>query len=1070
MQKPEQLHKSLRVVARLLPVHLVLVAGMLQGQALSPRFERLSVEHGLSFNQVNSILQDSRGFMWFGTMNGLNKYDGYKFTVYNLVPGDTNSLPARLVNLMHEDANGDIWTGGIGRLARYDRKNDRFIRCLPDQVLNSWSEEHATRFHTGGMWFATNGGGLYRYDGSTGTFSHFRHNPLDSHCITSDTLTCVMVDRTDVLWIGGTRGLTSLDRTRRKFRHYAQGPKTRVWELYEDPDTSRGQVWIGAEDGLYLFDRKKDSLSRFTNEFGARSNDIRTIYRDSKGRIWVGMMSGIAMFDLSTGRFTGYQDELGANDWGGVRAWHFQEDGKSTMYLCGNISRLRIFDEATHRWRFITTSMDHEPDFLTMVSDNAGTLWFGTLMDGVLKVDPARKPFTMYKHVPGDPASMSSSLATGISQDSAANVWVGTHAGLDRLDAATGKFTHFRHDARNRRSLSHDFIWPVLENSRGALWVGTRDGLDRLDRTKGTFEHFLQGMWVTSLFQDKHDTLWVGIIDGRLAQYHHSSPTFRFHPPRYTRPAFEVHAMTEDREGLLWLGVALAGLTTYNRRTNEWSQYDADPDSPNGKKTVGAFGALALLVDHHGTLWVSSGGLLKYDKLSDTFTTYAPNERISGILEDDKGNLWLSTTGGVLRFNPQSEQLTRYGPDEGADLGSWSGPTGYRSRAGEMFFGGSNGLLRFHPDSVRDNTFVPPIVITRFSKFNRPVQLDTTISEKKAIELSYKDNMITFEFAALNFTSPAKNQYAYQMAGFDTGWVYCGTERKATYTNLDGGHYVFKVKGSNNDGVWNEAGTSIAVIITPPLWATWWFRGFAFMTLLITVGGTIRYVEKRKLMRRIEQLEQEGALERERTRISQDMHDDVGARLTEIGILSEMVKKDIVGGGRAATHAQRISEASREVIANISEIIWAINPANDSVDDLAAYLRQYASRYLEPTSVKPRFDFPDEMPFHQLTAEQRRNVFLVVKEALNNVVKHSGATEVLTKLDFPVAGIGISIDDNGRGFDTAMPSRFGNGLRSMEKRMADIQGMFAVHSEPGKGTRIVLSIPMIRKQSHGTQS
>jgi signal transduction histidine kinase len=528
--------------------------------------------------------------------------------------------------------------------------------------------------------------------------------------------------------------------------------------------------------------------------------------------------------------------------------------------------------------------------------------------------------------------------------------------------------------------------------------------------------------------------------------------------------------MTEDREGLLWLGVALAGLTTYNRRTNEWSQYDADPDSPNGKKTVGAFGALALLVDHHGTLWVSSGGLLKYDKLSDTFTTYAPNERISGILEDDKGNLWLSTTGGVLRFNPQSEQLTRYGPDEGADLGSWSGPTGYRSRAGEMFFGGSNGLLRFHPDSVRDNTFVPPIVITRFSKFNRPVQLDTTISEKKAIELSYKDNMITFEFAALNFTSPAKNQYAYQMAGFDTGWVYCGTERKATYTNLDGGHYVFKVKGSNNDGVWNEAGTSIAVIITPPLWATWWFRGFAFMTLLITVGGTIRYVEKRKLMRRIEQLEQEGALERERTRISQDMHDDVGARLTEIGILSEMVKKDIVGGGRAATHAQRISEASREVIANISEIIWAINPANDSVDDLAAYLRQYASRYLEPTSVKPRFDFPDEMPFHQLTAEQRRNVFLVVKEALNNVVKHSGATEVLTKLDFPVAGIGISIDDNGRGFDTAMPSRFGNGLRSMEKRMADIQGMFAVHSEPGKGTRIVLSIPMIRKQSHGTQS
>jgi signal transduction histidine kinase len=320
--------------------------------------------------------------------------------------------------------------------------------------------------------------------------------------------------------------------------------------------------------------------------------------------------------------------------------------------------------------------------------------------------------------------------------------------------------------------------------------------------------------------------------------------------------------------------------------------------------------------------------------------------------------------------------------------------------------------------------------------------------------------VFSFEFAALNYTSSDKNQYAYKLEGFDNDWIYCGTRRYATYTNLDGGEYIFRVKGSNNDGVWNETGTSIAVIITPPFWVTWWFRGFAFITMFVSIGGGIRYVEMRKLKRRIERLEQERALERERTRISQDMHDEVGAGLTEIGILSELAKSNIQDPGEAAKHIQRVAETSRETIASIGEIIWAINPKNDLLDDVVAYLRHFAARYLGSTAIKLEFDTPETVPDFHLSAEARRNIFLVVKEAIHNIVKHSQATAVFITISFTKEHLDILVKDNGKGFSSEDFSRFGNGLRNMERRIKNIGGTFVIESKPGEGTRVAIAVEL----------
>ena len=383
-----------------------------------------------------------------------------------------------------------------------------------------------------------------------------------------------------------------------------------------------------------------------------------------------------------------------------------------------------------------------------------------------------------------------------------------------------------------------------------------------------------------------------------------------------------------------------------------------------------------------------------------------------------------------------------------------------RLRSGELCFGSQNGFTMFHPDSIKENTHIPPIVITGFRKFDKPIDIRQANGQSGAIEVSYKENIFSFEFAALDFVRPEKNQYAYKLEGFDRDWVYCGTRRSAMYTNLDGGEYVFRVKGSNNDGVWNEEGTSMAVIITPPFWKTWWFRIAFFVTIAGSIGGTIRYVGVRNLQRRLRDLEQQHALERERLRISRDMHDEVGANLTEIAILSELVRRDIQKPKEAEINVQKISEKARELIDNISEIIWAINPQNDRLDDVTSYIREFASEYFEMTSINCRFDFPADMPDHLLSAEVRRNIFLTIKEAINNVVKHSGAT--LVTLHCGVSGyeVEFGVQDNGRGFNIETLSGQGNGLLNMKKRIEDINGNFQIESQLGKGTKILLSVSL----------
>jgi ligand-binding sensor domain-containing protein/signal transduction histidine kinase len=850
------------------------------------KFERLSVEHGLSQCTVGAIFQDSRGFLWFGTADGLNRYDGYSFKHYKHDPSDTNSLSGNDISAIAEDQSGRLWIG-------------------------------------------TAGGGLNKFDRQRGKFIRYKHKPEDHESLSSNMILVIYMDTFGMLWIGTDAGLNAFD------------PKT--------------EKFIG-----YQHDVK--------NPNGLSHNVINAIYEDKAKALWIVTAGGLDQFDRKTGTFE----------------------------------------------HFIVTP--HPEEGIHVIhEDHTGTFRIGMTQSGLKTFDRRTKTFLQHdQHDPRDSTTLCDNLVNSICEDLTGALWVGTKTGLNRFDRERENFTNYRNEAGKRLGLSREGISAICEDKQGNLWVGG-DGLKKYDRRKGQLSFYMPQ------------------LDNPNSLSHRA-----------------VTTIYEDRKGRLWIGTQ-NGLNQFDGASETFTRYLNDPANPH---SLGHNYVKTFFEDQAGNLWIgTTDGLNKLDLTTETFTRYyekdgLPNTFIYGVLGDDHGNLWMSTNKGLSKFNPVTKKFRNYDLKDGLQSYEFNTGAYHRSkRTGEMFFGGINGINIFHPDSVKDDPYVPPIVLTDFKKLDLPVELDGDVAELEEIKIAYQDNVFSFEFAALDFTHPEKNQYAYMLEGVDRDWVHCGTRRFARYTNLDPGRYTFKVKGTNHDGVWNERGASLKIIIVPPFWMTWWFRTLAAVVVLGAFAGAVRYFSLAKLRRRLE-------LEKERTRISKDMHDEIGAGLTKVAILSELAQRDCAHPEKLETHLQKISETAHELVDNISEIIWAINPQNNAFDNLAVYLRKYAAHYFEMTPVRYRLDFPEAAPGYPISAEFRRHIFMVVKEAIHNIVKHAKATEVEMQMVSYDHTLEIQIHDNGRGFSPETVNGGGNGLRNMSKRMAEVGGKFEIQSQPSQGTTV----------------
>jgi len=801
------------------------------------RFTALTGEEGLSSGNVYGIAQDDHGLLWFATGDGLSRYDGYSFRTYRFERGNPNSLTNNTVQAILEGQGGVLWLGTTGGgVDRFDPATETFTHFKHDpKDPNSLSGNNIPPYglyqdRQGALWVGTIDSGLNRLDPATGTFKHYHHDPQDANSLSSDSIEIVYQDSGGIMWIGTSdAGLNRLDPVSGQITRYVANPDdpqalpyVLVYATYED---RAGTFWVGTEKGFGTLDRQTGRFTRYAiapdQPDTASLNSIERFHEDAAGNLWLGTGgAGVLKFDRQQRQIVQYKNDPG--DPQSLRnnfVDDFHEDPSGTLWVAtlgggANAFSTRPPKFAVYRHEASNSNSVADNFILSIFEDQTGIVWIGN--DRTLnRWDRQSNIWQVYRNDPNDPASISNGSVTAVQEDPDGTLWFGTFlGGLNRFDPSTGQFKAYRFDASDSHSLGDDIVRSLYRDSSGVLWVGGwNNGLSRFDRTTETFQRYMPD-------PGKPDSLSAG----------------------------SVTDIYEDGAKTLWVATEGGGLNRFDPATGKFTRFQNDPQNlaslPDDAVRV-------LYEDHSGQFWVgTAGGLCAFDRAKGTCTTVytqkdvLPNDTIEGILEDGQGNLWISTNSGLVRFNPQAKTFRNYDVLDGLQSNEFNVFTAfYKSpRTGEMYFGGINGFNVFDPSQVTDDPFVPPVVLTDFRLSGKSVPvggdsaLKKTINETDGLTLPYNQNSLSFEFSALSYVAPAKNQYRYKLDGFDADWIRVDSkERLAVYTNLDAGNYVFRVQGTNEDGVWNEQGTSIKITITPPWWGTWWFSGAVVVILLALV-------------------------------------------------------------------------------------------------------------------------------------------------------------------------------------------------------------------------------------------
>lgn len=855
----------------------------LDSQEPEIKFDHIGTGDGLSQSFVRSIFQDSRGYMWFGTNDGLNRYDGYSMKVYKHDPDDPGSIADSYVESLYEDSMGNIWIGAGNKLDLFDSETEKIIHFIhnPDDPLTINDGNISAIFEdkSGAVWL-TSDKGINRYDRKKGTFTRFVHNKSDPRGLSANRVWKLIEGPGNKMWAGTEKSLDCIDPETGKVSIYnpvnEQGESIffTVRQIYVDTTRQRPVLWLGTTAGLYKFEPDSRKFTSFMNDDAdPESNDINSLCYDKKDHLWIGAKKGVSKFNLKTEKIVYYsRSSLEVSNLSNEHVRKIYIDRKDDIWVCtygGGIARYNRQYDVFMQYRH-DNAVPHSLGSNTVVDiyeDQAGILWFAVWGMGLSKYDRNKNKFPHYRNVPGNKNSLSGNIVMAIYEDSEETVWIGTrNEGLNKFDKKSGKFVHFKHDPLNPHSINNNTIFAITEDRQGNLWLGTDGGLHKYDKKSGRFTRYkhdpddnttISGDTQFSVTEDRFGYIWAGGWDTGLSRLDPKTGRFKnYHYQAGDKTSISgqgIWDIFESSAGDLWV-TTWDGINKYDYKTDSFTSYTFDADSPGGIP-VESIGCVTESSD--GTLWFGthSGGLSKLNEKTGSFETFTskdglPNDVVYGILEDDEGNLWLSTNNGISRFNPGTREFHNYDTSDGLQNNEFSLGASYKTREGMMIFGGINGYNAFYPSTISESTYRAPIVITDFQMFNRSVEisqeidgrviLDQSLASAGEITLSYRHNYFAFEFSSLHYSSPEKNLFAFKMEGFDKEWNYTGAGRRfAVYTNLDPGNYTFKVKGTNSDGLWNEEETSLGITITPAWWATWWFRIIAGLVLFGLIFGSI---------------------------------------------------------------------------------------------------------------------------------------------------------------------------------------------------------------------------------------
>lgn len=787
-----------------------IVLPMVDGNAI--RFRRFSTEDGLSQTMVTQIVQDDQGFIWFASLYGLNRYDGYKFKTFKHEPGRPNSLSGVHNYSLFKDRSGALWIGFEEFLDKFDPVTETATHYrIGDAEGETFPVRNISQDHSGMLWLGTRAG-LYRFNPSTGQTTRYRHDPNNPFSLSSDVIKCTGEDKEGTLWVGSSEGVDAFD--------WKAGKVTLHIPLHEGGEMSFqedhfGVLWIAhvTGGGLAAFDRNTNTLTEYSVHAAHLSDELTgmlSVLEDRDGTLWFGTMGdGILKFDRKGHKFIRYR--------------HDPSNSESLG----------------------------EDDVSTLFQDREGNIWAGLHMMAANTFAPRPPLFEKFKHQPGNINSFSGTMVNGIYEDRRGTLWISAIDALNRVDRKTGKYTFYRmgRPQMNWRPTS------IVEDRSGFLWVGSNGkGLFRFDLRTGQFKEFRQSLtdrfslsndYVNRLFIDHAGRLWAVTEDG-LDRFDPATSRFTVHRAEKESAEQADLDVEEDRDGALWIGADPSGLQRFDpstgRFTNIYKHSSNDPTSLSNNRVNSVY------FDHSGAMWVGTqDGLDKFDRSTGTFKTYYEKDGLSGnvvscILEDGRGNLWMSTNHGVSKLDPLRQTFERYSIADGlpgADLTGFGSCS--RNSSGEMFFGGFSGGVAFHPDRVVDDPYVPPVVLSDFRLFGRPVTigsdspLNKSIGYTRAVRLSHNENIFSLEFSTLSFFNPETNRYRYRLDGLDRQWHEVGSnQRLVTYTTLPTGTYTFHVQGATSRGAWSEPGLELTIEILAPWWATWWFR-----TLGIAVCGAL---------------------------------------------------------------------------------------------------------------------------------------------------------------------------------------------------------------------------------------
>ena len=785
-----------------------------KSEALTLSFRHYKVENGLSENSVFCSIQDSKGFMWFGTKDGLNRFDGQKFVTFHNIPNDKNSIGNNFVRSLYEDKYKTLWVGtekGI-YLYSYSKKTFQYFdkKTSQHELINMYVNAIAADI-SGNVWIATTYG-LFKYEISTGKLKSYRHYSGNINSLQSNFINCVTCDSKGIVWVGTLSG------------------------------------------GLSRYNLQKDNFKnyRFSNKNGSYSNSVLRIIEDSQGNLILGTISeGLVFFDRVIEKSESYLLNLSPE-----RIYYFRDvfEYSPGVYIIGSEHGLILFEHSTGK----ITEIKSSTIISNSLSDNAvysiyrdreGGIWVGTYFGGVNYITSKSNPFDLYSPLEYK-NSISGKAVSQFCEDAGGNLWIGTEdGGLNYFNTKLNTFKSFTHQS-GKNSLSYHNVHSLLLDGDN-LWIGTfAGGLNILNTKTGKFTyytstddlHSLSDNNIFSLYKDLTGTIWVGTING-LNKYNTKNKNF----DRISLPALRTHIydIVQDHLGLIWVATYGRGVFCYNPQSNEWKQYIYNPDNP---KSISHNKIISIYADDKKRLWFGTegGGLCQYSYEDKNFKRFdvsdgLPNNVVYMVVSDHE-YLWLSTNKGLVRFNPDSKNIKIFTKADGLQGDQFNFKSGFKARNGRVYFGGTNGFNAFYPEKLRDNKYIPPIVITNFQLFNKDVPvsgsespLKNAISFTEKITLKYNQSFVNFEFIALSYNAPEKNQYAYKLEGFDKEWINIGNDHKISYTNIPPGNYTLHIKGSNNDGIWNNDGVKLKIIILPPFWKSIWAL---IIYIIVLIGGS----------------------------------------------------------------------------------------------------------------------------------------------------------------------------------------------------------------------------------------